>query len=77
MAVINTMTKNRGVMKLTETLASGKTRTYSVSLPTFNSANTLDESGQVLVDIAQLWGTIGELAATKCIIEMSYTTERN
>ena len=48
-----------------------------MSLPTFNSANTLDESGQVLVDMAQLWGTIGELAATKCIIEMSYTTERN
>lgn len=77
MAVINTLIKNHGTMKLSETLPSGKNKTYSVSLPRFNSSNTLDQSGQALVDIAALWGPIGELAATRCVIDMSYTTERN
>ena len=77
MAVINTLIKNRGTMKLLETLPNGKNKTYNVSLPAFNSSNTLDQSGQALVDMAALWGSIGELAATRCVIDMSYSTVRN
>lgn len=77
MAVINTLTKNRGTMKLVESLATGKTKTYSVSFPPFNTSNTLDQSGQALVDLAALWDDLTEVPVSRCIIDMSYTTERN